>query len=149
MPDSFEHNLIKGKIAETIFELMFREAGEFSVFRYGYEYTEEFLAQHRNKLKFKEILDSISGAPDFLLVKNEQTEASAYLIEVKCRTRIDENELVKIAEKMVDRWDHSHLFVMSSTGFFFSPAHTIINTGRIDPLSTSWIPQHIQSKYLE
>ncbi len=52
MKDDFVHNLIKGKIAEMIFELMFRECKRFSTFRYGYEYTEEYLAQHRKEIKF-------------------------------------------------------------------------------------------------
>jgi hypothetical protein len=149
MSDSFQHNLIKGKIAETIFELMFREANEFQVFRYGYEYTEEYLAQHRNQLKFRDILDSISGAPDFLLMKDERGEASAFLVEVKCRTHLDQSDLVAISEKIVEKWDHSLLFVMSSTGFYLSPAHTVINKrGEIERLAASWIPQRIQEKYL-
>src|SRR2546430_13495608 len=98
MSNSFEHNLIKGKIAETIFELMFREAKTFEVFRYGFEYTDEYLAQHRKDLAFPEILDSISGAPDFLLVSNNSGKASVYLVEVKCRTHIYEDKLVEIAQ---------------------------------------------------
>jgi hypothetical protein len=121
---------------------MFRGANEFSVFRNGYEYAEGNLAQYRSRLKFAEILDSFSGAPDFLLVKDDKSEASAYLVEVKYRSQLDEKELVSIAKKIVERWDHSYLFIISKHGFHFSPANAIINThGRIEALGTSWIPQ--------
>src|SRR5438046_2655307 len=110
MTSEFAHNLIKGKIAETIFELMFREANEFSVFRNGFEYAEEYLAQYRSRLKFTEVLDSFTGAPDFLLVKDDRT--SAYLVEVKYRSHLDENEIISIAKKIVERWDHSYLFII-------------------------------------
>jgi hypothetical protein len=102
MTNTFAHNLIKERIAETIFELMFRETKQFIVFHNGFEYTEEYLAQYRHNPRFKEVIGAISGAPDFLLVKTV-TEESAYLVEVKYRRHVDAEELVIIAESIVKR----------------------------------------------
>jgi hypothetical protein len=81
-------------------------------------------------------------------VKTDEHEASAYLVEVKYRSRFDEAELVKIAEQIVRRWDHTYVFLILKTGFYFSPAHAIINAhGKIERLSASWIPENVQEKY--
>ena len=45
----FSHELIKGKIAELIFEMMFREAGRFTS-SFGYEYTLPEIAQYQHLL---------------------------------------------------------------------------------------------------
>lgn len=42
---SFTKNLIKGKIAEIIFENMLREAGIFTILHFGYEYILPELAK--------------------------------------------------------------------------------------------------------
>jgi len=145
--NNFEHNLIKGKIAEMIFELMFREAGEFSVFRFGYEYTEEYLSQHRLEIKFPQVVNNISDAPDFLLVN--ENKGQVYLVEVKYRNYLDKEKLVEIAQKLKKRWDPAYLFVISKNGFYFDPANTIINNrGEINHLSDNWIPQDIKKRYL-
>jgi hypothetical protein len=117
MTNTFAHNLIKERIAETIFELMFRETKQFIVFHNGFEYTEEYLAQYRHN---PEVKGEIGGAPDFLLVKTV-TEESAYLVEVKYRRHVDAEELVIIAESIVKRWDHAYLFLITNRDFYFGP----------------------------
>lgn len=66
----FLRELIKGKIAEIIFEQMFREAGEFTILWFGYEYTSPELAQYQHLLtEHKEVLADIRHTPDFILVE--------------------------------------------------------------------------------
>ena len=142
--NDFGHELIKGKIAEIIFELMFRESGKFSVFRFGYEYTEEYLAQHRLKTKFPQVINNISDSPDFLLITEDKSQV--YLVEVKYSSRLFKQDMVKIADKLNKRWEPAYLFVVSKDGFYFDPANTIINRkGEIKKLSEKWISQGIQN----
>ncbi len=46
--EKFSHDLIKGKVAELIFALMFRDVGKFTILRFAYEYTLPELAQYQN-----------------------------------------------------------------------------------------------------
>lgn len=148
MKNNFEHNLIKGKIAEIIFELMFKESEKFTVFRFGYEYTEEYLSQHRLQVKFPQVVKNVSNAPDFLLVTENKSQV--YLVEVKYRAYIDHAQLADIASDLTKRWNPSYIFVISKNGFYFSPANTISNNdGQIKPLDVNWIPEEIQKKYRE
>jgi len=39
MSKNFEHNLIKSRIAETIFEEMFHDTKKFTILHFRYEYT--------------------------------------------------------------------------------------------------------------
>jgi hypothetical protein len=49
----FARNLVKGKIAETIFAQMLREAGDFTVLEFGYEKVIPELVQRGYKSKNK------------------------------------------------------------------------------------------------
>jgi hypothetical protein len=144
----FAHELIKGKIAEQIFEMMFRESGKFSVFRFGYEFTEEYLAQHRLKVKFPKVIENVSDAPDFLLVT--ENKSGVYLVEVKYRSSPNEVELKEIAQRSLRRWDPAYIFLVAKTGFYFDPANTILNKdGKMSRLSKNWIPENLQERYLK
>ncbi len=144
--ENFEHRLIKGRIAETIFEMMFRDTEKFIVLHFGYEYTESVLAQYRNMIVMKKVLDAVSKAPDFILLTENKKQP--YIVEVKYRARIDKEELVEIAKQIVKNWEVAYVFLISKDGFYFSPIHTIINSnGNIEPLSPSWVSQEIQDKY--
>lgn len=145
---SFEHDLIKGKIAEMIFELMFRDTNKFTVLHLGYEYTAPILAQYRNMVVMKKVLDPISKAPDFILLTENKKQT--YPVEVKYRAFPYKNDLVDIARKIVKNYPACHIFLISKSGFYFNPVHTIINRrGVMDSLPTSWVSQKIQNKYLK
>jgi hypothetical protein len=144
--DKFVHNLIKGRIAETIFEMMFRDTNKFTVLHFGYEYTEPILAQYRNMVVMKKVLDTVSKTPDFILLTENKKQP--YIVEVKYRAHPDKVELLQIANDIVKNWEVSHIFLISKNGFYFSPAHRIINNGgMIEPLSFDWVSQEIQDKY--
>ncbi len=146
----FSHELIKGKIAELIFELMFRESGRFTTLRFGYEYTLPELAQYQHLVEVKKVLDNIRNAPDFILISNATEKKAVYIVEVKYRTRRDPKEIKEIAENTLKTWDPSWLFVASPDGFFFEPCHTVMkNEGNIGPLYETWVPRPIMNKYLE
>ena len=146
MFNNFEHNLIKGRIAETIFEEMFHDTKKFTILHFGYEYTTPLLAQYRNMMVMKKILDPISKSPDFLLVTEDKNQS--YLVEVKYRHNIKKEDLVDIATKISQNWPLCHIFLISKDGFYFDPVHTIINkNGDINLLSFKWVNSEIQNKY--
>lgn len=144
----FSRNLIRGRIAEIIFEEMFRESDQFTILRFGYEYLTPELAQYQHLLKEKGILDSLRHSPDFILISNDKTEV--YMVEVKYRTNLDLTEITHTAKHTLDRWPPSPwLFVASPKGFYFSPCHSIINNNNIYPLGNNWVTKEIQQKYLK
>jgi hypothetical protein len=149
----FSHDLIKGKIAELIFELMFREAGKFTPLRFGYEYTVPELAQYRHLIQVEEVLNNISNSPDFILIakeKNDGGKVEVFTVEVKYRTRLDEVDIEQIAAKTLKTWDPSWLFVASPDGFFFGPCRSVLRDGgQISPLSDNWVSKGLKAKYLE
>ena len=143
----FTIRLIKGRIAETLFEQMFRENEKFSIRKLGYEYTSPELAQFQHHLKNKKVLDKIRSAPDFLLITTDMTQA--YLVEVKFRNKLDPADILKAAEKAAAYTDPSFLFIATPTGFYFDLCTRIIsNGGQIQRLSESWIPRSVQQEYL-
>jgi hypothetical protein len=145
--DDFVFDLIKGRIAETIFEQMFRETGQWSIFRSGYETAYAMLAQYQHQMKLREVIDQVRSAPDFVLISDDKTEA--YFIEVKYRRTVDQKEMLKTAKNLELKWGLSHVFVVSHDGFYYENVHTLIrNKGNISKLSTRYIPQAIQEKYL-
>jgi hypothetical protein len=143
----FSRNLIKGRIAEVIFEEMFRESGQYTILRFGYEYLTPELAQYQHLLKEKGILDSIRHSPDFILISNDKTKV--YMVEVKYRTSLDLQELELISQQTLDRWPPSPwLFIASPQGFYFSPCSSVANRKEIGLLSNNWVAKEIQEKYL-
>lgn len=147
MQKDFTFQLIKGKIGEIIFDQMFREAAEFTVIPFGYESTVPEIAQFARLVEHKEVLDSIRNTPDFALISHNQKQV--FLVEVKFRTRMNTEEILKTAEKIHDRWKLAWLFVATPDGFYFDSCSNIIEKKSIVPLNTSWISTELQRKYLE
>jgi hypothetical protein len=149
----FSHDLIKGKIAELVFELMFRDTGRFTVLRFGYEYTLPELAQYQHLVEVKKVLDNISNAPDFVLIQNEKNgdgKLHVFTVEVKYRTNPRPEELKEIAESTLKTWNPSWLFVASPGGFYFAPCSAVVSDdGAMSPLSDNWVDQKTKAKYLE
>ena len=77
----FAKDLIKGRIAETVFEQMIREEGRYTVIPFGYEHTMPTLAQYRDHAVLKQVMANISDAPDFALVSQDKKEV--HLVEVQ------------------------------------------------------------------
>ena len=146
--ESFEHKLIKGKIAETIFVLMFRDTNKFTVLHFGYEFTVPTLAQHRDTVVMKKVLSQVEKSPDFILVTENKEQV--YFVEVKYRANPNKKDIYEIAQGITKRWEICHLFLVTNDGFYFSPISKVISKkGEVSKLSTNWVSRDIQNKYLE
>jgi hypothetical protein len=147
MDPNFPHDLIKGKIAETIFELMFRESNKFTLIPIGYEHTTPELAQYQHLVQVQKVLENLRAAPDFALITQDKKQV--YLVEVKYRNTLNNDEIVKTAKELQDKWDPCYIFVATREGFYFEPCHTIINfNGVHNMMKDNWINNEIQQKYL-
>src|SRR5262249_17675797 len=115
-PIDFARQLIKGRIAEVIFERMIRDEGRYTVIPFGYEQTVPTLAQYQHLAQIRQVMDNISDAPDFVLVSDDKT--SVYLVEVKYRSAMHTDDIQGIASALLKRWDPSWLFVATPDGFY-------------------------------
>lgn len=144
---TFARNLVKGKIAETIFAQMLRETKEFTVLEFGYEkIIPELVQQGRGKDNVA--IETLRTAPDFAVI-NQKTK-TVRLIEVKYQRSINHNYVLGYAKKMSLSWNPSYLFVATLDGFYFDAISKVIeNNGEISPLKHSQISDEIQLKYIE
>ncbi len=145
----FVKDLIKGKIAEIIFEQMFRESERYTILHSGYEYTLPELAQYQHLAEVKAVIENIRNAPDFVLISQDKREV--YLVEVKYRTRRYPEDLARICEETLKTWNPCWLFIASPDGFFFEPCNSVLNNdGRIGELVNERFVDHaIRDEYLE
>ena len=120
-------NLIKGRIAETIVEEMFRDAG-YQVYRFGYESFLQSLVQKENKINKRNIVGKmVSSMPDFLVVKNNKPD----FIEVKFRKdgKLDKEEL--------ESWSKARVLLVFPFQPFFriSSVTAFLETGELYDLA--------------
>ena len=147
-PINFSKQLVKGRIAETLFEQMHRDAGGFTILAFGYESVIPELAHRQHDLGAEATMEIIRRAPDFAVIDNKTHEVR--LIEVKYRMHPSVADNQKCAKRMHDSWKPSCLFLATPKGFFFDKVSTIVeNKGAIAPLSHSHIPEELQKKYTE
>lgn len=149
MNNDFTKHLIKGKIAEVIFQQMFRDQGGYTIIPFGYEYTVPQLSQCVNSNKqAKRVIDNIKHAPDFALVSSDNQDV--YLVEVKFRSIYSEKYAFEEATSQKERWDPSWLFYATLNGFYFDSCSSIVyKQGKAKKLSEKWISMELQSKSLE
>ena len=68
----FARNLVKGKIAETVFAQMLRESRQFTVLEFGYEKViPEFIQQGYDEKN--EMIETLKTAPDFAVINQKKT----------------------------------------------------------------------------
>jgi len=145
---NFIKQLVKGKIAEIIFEQMFRESSKFTILHSGYEYTLPELAQYQNFAEVKAVMTNIRNAPDFILISQDKKEV--HLVEVKYRNQLYLKDIREIAENLLKNWNPSWLFVATPNGFYFEPCNKILNNnGEIKSLYETWIDFETQKEYLK
>lgn len=149
MQQNLSKNIIKGKIAEVIFELMFREGGKNTVIPFGYEKTfPELLYSYKSSNKGKRgVMKNIKNAPDYAIISEDKK--SIYLVEVKYRAKFDENEIRSIAKDQEKRWSPSYMFVATLGGFYFGMCQDIVKSGKISKLAESMVGSGLQEKYLK
>lgn len=143
----FTKNLVKGRVAETIFSQMLRNANCFTVLEFGYEKVIPDLLQYNHGHE-DPVIETLRTAPDFAVINQETKEVR--LVEVKYRRSLNPSNIKMIAEKMHASWNPSYLFLATLDGFFFDEINKIIkNDGQISPLVHARIPAEIQKQYLE
>lgn len=144
---TFARNLVKGKIAETIFAQMFRETKKYTVLDFGYERIIPELVQEGYS-EDSPTLKILKTAPDFAVIdKNAHT---VMLIEVKYMRRLDQKYVTADIKRMQECWNPSCLFIATQEGFFFGDINTIHkNNYVILPLEEKFIPKDVQEKYLK
>lgn len=144
----FTENLIKGRIAEIIFESMLRESQSFTVLHFGYEHILPELAHSKIFDRETDTARAVRSAPDFAIINNETKQV--HLIEVKYRKILRKSDILRLAQRMAEAWNPSYIFLASKTGFYFGSIHDIIKSkGDIKPLVHKNIPPQLQKKYLE
>lgn len=144
---SFARNLVKGKIAETIFAQMLRETQEFTVLEFGYEKVIPEIIQ-RGYNENNPTVKVLRTAPDFAVI-NQKTK-SVELIEVKYMRNLNSKYVLEDAKRMHESWNPSFLFIATLTGFYFGDIKSIMeNNGEINKLDDSQISKDLQDKYLQ
>ncbi|RMD58780.1 hypothetical protein D6821_02755 [Candidatus Parcubacteria bacterium] len=144
----FAREIIRGRIAEVIFEQMFKEEGSSTVIPFGYESTMPVMAQLRNAKTPQRIKSLVKGAPDFALIG--PGGRGVFLVEVKYRSTYSKSEIKKIAQRQLKNWSPSFLFIATPQGFYLSSCSEIVSRGgEIAPLPTNLISQELQEKYLK
>ncbi|MBF0206767.1 MAG: hypothetical protein HQK53_07735 [Oligoflexia bacterium] len=147
-PVNFSKNLVKGRIAETLFEQMLRDAGCFTILSFGYEQIIPELAHRHDDVKAQETMEIIRRAPDFAVINNETHDV--FLIEVKYLMRPTQSTILTDAKRMFESWRPSYLFLATPDGFFFDKASDIVkNNGDIKPFSHPQISTELQKKYTQ
>lgn len=143
---SFSRDLLKGKIAEVIFEQMFRDCGKFTILPFGYEKTVPEVAQYQHLVEVQRVLDNIRHAPDFIVIT--QNRSQVYLVEVKYRKSTTSHEIKTIADQIREHWDIAWIFLATPEGFFFDSINRVIASGgKIPELPDSWIDAQTQARY--
>ena len=144
---NFAKQLVKGRIAETIFAQMYRETGRFTVLEFGYERIIPELVQDGYDADTG-IVETLRTAPDFAVI--DKTKSHVQLVEVKYRSVMNNLEILKVAQRMRASWCPSYLFIATQQGFFFDGIDDIIeNNGRMRQLSFDIVSQESQRAYLQ
>lgn len=142
----FSENLVKGRIAETLFEQMLRDAGGFTILAFGYESVLPELAHRQHDIQAEETMEIIRRAPDFAVINNKTHEV--HLIEVKYRMNPKPENILKIARLMHESWKPSYLFLATPEGFYFDKVSVIVeNGGVMGRLNYTQITDELQKKY--
>ncbi len=147
-PITFSKNLIKGRIAETLFEQMLRDTECFTILSFGYEKILPELAHRQHDMHAEETMEIIRRAPDFAVINNETHDV--HLIEVKYMMNPKVEWVLRDAKKMFESWKPSYLFLATPDGFFFDKASKIVeNNGVMTPFVHAKVSKELQDKYLK
>ncbi len=144
----FTRNLVKGKIAETVFAQILRDTKQFTVLEFGYEKIIPELVNYRESQAKNSTLETLRTAPDFAVINQKTKEV--HLIEVKYLKKLNNKYVYEYAKRMSESWNPSYLFVATLDGFYFDEINKIIKMkGKIEPLNHPQIPKSLQEKYLQ
>lgn len=140
-------NLIKGKIAEVIFEQMMRKTERFTVIPFGYEKKTPELANNSGTYVRNEAIKVIKRSPDFVLIDND--EHNVFLVEVKFQTNKSLKVTLDSAEQIFETWKPAYMFLATPEGFYFDPVKKIVeNDGVISKFGEKLVSKENQEAYL-
>lgn len=126
----FASNVVKGRIAETLVEEMFKKSG-YQVYRFGYEAILENVSQSGYKIKDSDTWNRIRSIPDFLVIS---PNGSIQLIEVKYSKTgtISPSKL----EKYANFWEEARIIVVgpNEPHFKISYISRFLEDGKLYPL---------------
>ena len=146
-PIDFSKQLIKGKVAELVFEQMFRRVEGYTVIPFGYESIIPELIQYSDRVERAGLIENIRNAPDFALVSHDPKQVK--LVEVKYRHQIDMEEVKETARKIHKQWKLAYIFHATPKGFYFDFCADIAGQQKLTYLDEQIIPINIQAEYLE
>ncbi|MEO5645881.1 MAG: hypothetical protein ABIQ91_00185 [Candidatus Paceibacterota bacterium] len=146
-PIDFSKQLIKGKIAELVFEQMFRRVDGYTVIPFGYESIIPELVQYAEREDRNGLIENIRNAPDFALVSHAPKQV--LLVEVKYRKNIDMEEVKETAKRICAQWKLAWIFYATPKGFYFDFCADIGHQHKLTYLDESIIPIEIQEEYLK
>src|SRR3989344_6609417 len=110
----FASNVVKGRIAETLVEEMFKNSG-YKVYRFGYEAILQNISQSHIKLQDSETKEKIRSIPDFVVVS---PKGSIQLIEVKYSA--DGTLRKSKLQNYLEFWNEARIILVSSKKPHFS-----------------------------
>lgn len=142
---NFVSGLARSRVAQTIFEQMFRQTFGYHVYPSGYEVLfADSALQSVEKSTSSAAFEQVRVMPDFRInPKNKPHELM--WVEVKFRSRLNYQEVRNTAQTL-DRYYHgSHLFIATLDNFFMSPCERIITMRQILPLLESEIAQNLNT----
>lgn len=146
-PIDFSKQLIKGKVAELIFEQMFRRAKGYTVIPFGYESIIPELVQYAEKEDRNGLIENIRNAPDFALVSHDPKEVR--LVEVKYRSSLNIEEVKQTAKRICEQWKLAWIFYATPYGFFFDFCANVESLESLTPLDESIISLEMQKEYIQ
>ncbi len=143
----FTHELIKGKIAEIIFEQMIHNTKGYTVLEFGYEKVVHQLAKAPKSEDARAMIEIVRKAPDYAIV-NEETH-NVTLVEIKYMAKRTNGKVRAIAKEIEQSWRHAALFIATPDGFYFDQVETIIrNKGVIKPFTHPKIHPKVVDQYV-
>ncbi len=143
----FTHELIKGKIAEIIFEQMIHNTKGYTVLEFGYEKVVHQLAKAKQSADARAMIEIVRKAPDYAIVNEENHNVT--LVEIKYMATRTNGKVNAIAKEIERSWRNAALFIATPQGFYFDQVDTIIkNKGVIKPFTHPKIPKKVTDQYL-
>lgn len=144
---TFTKQLIKGKIAETIFQNIFESSRKYLILPLGYENTNPVLRQFNYIKEINGMLKRISDTPDFALIHKEDN--TVMLVEVKYRREISKSKLKSLAKGICENWKDTYIFLITQEDIYLDKCSSVKEIGEIQTLHTDIIDQKKQDQYLE
>jgi len=145
-PIDFSKQLIKGKVAELIFEQMFRRVNGYTVIPFGYESIIPELVQYAEKEDRFGLIENIRNAPDFALVSHDPKQV--LLVEVKYRSGLNMEQIKETAKRICEQWKLAWIFYATPHGFYFDSCSEVEHLDSLTPLNEKIIPIELQKEYI-